>query len=167
MPVRVGSVYFMLLEKIGNDWSSVSSGRLHHFGFLAPVSRGDKYSEPIRNQPVRANGEAETRIIVSTAGQRALAEIMDRNGSPVSHQAVVESILRADRPTNVDLAVDRNVVPLGGSKPLQLLEHITYCAGWTFKYISSASPVGWASRLVQGAGNALKAAGSAISNLFK
>lgn len=133
-PVRVGPVYYMLLEKTGNDWSSVSSARVHHFGFLAPVSRGDKFSEPIRNQPVRANGEAETRIIVSTAGPRALAEVMDRNGSPRSHQAVVESILDADKPTNLPLAVDRNVIPLGGSKPLQLLEHVAFCSGFTFTY---------------------------------
>ena len=132
--VRIGSIYIMLLEKTGDDWSSVSSGKLHHFGFLAPVNRADRHSQPLRNQPVRAFGESETRILVSYCGQRATAEIMDRNGSPETHKEIVNSILVANHPTNIDIAVDRKVVPLGNSKPMQIVNHIGFCAGWKFVY---------------------------------
>lgn len=132
--VRIGSVYMMLLEKIGGDWSSVSSARLHHFGFLAPVNKFDKSSSPFRMQPVRVLGEAEIRILISYCGQVATAELLDRNGSPESHKEICKNILTANKPTNIDLCVDRNVVPFGGNKSLQLLKHILFVSGIEFKY---------------------------------
>lgn len=133
-PIRIGSVYMMSLEKIGDDWSAVSSGRLHHFGFLSPVNKTDKYSQPIRMQPVRAIGEAESRIFVSYCGQLATAELMDRNGSPLTHKTIVSNILKAPIPTNINQVVDRKEVPLGGSKPIQLATHVMYNAGIKFVY---------------------------------
>jgi hypothetical protein len=132
--VRIAPVYMMLLEKIGNDWSAVSSGRVHHFGFLTSVNRSDKHTQPLRSQPVRAIGESEARIFVSYCDQRAMAELMDRNCSPQSHKEICKSILTAEHPTNIAVAIDRKKFPLGGSKPIQLVNHIGYCAGWTFVY---------------------------------
>lgn len=133
--VRIGSVYMMLLEKIGDDWSSTSSGKIHHFGFLAPVNKSDKFAKPYRPQPVRVVGEAEARILASYCGPRATAEIMDRNGAPTSHKTIVENILKANKPTNIDNVVDRQLVPLGKSKPIQLIDHVMFCAGIKFSYL--------------------------------
>ena len=133
---RIGSVYMMLLEKIGDVWSSLSSGKLQHFGILSQLTRTDKHAQPTRNQPVKAIGETEGRIIVSYGGPKVIAELMDRNNNPETHKRMVWAILSADQPSNIDLLNDRKVYPFGGSKPIQLITHIAMCAGWKYKYTS-------------------------------
>ena len=133
-PVRIGSVYMMLLEKTGDDWAAVSSGKLQHFGILSQITRSDKYSSPTRNQPVRAWGESEGRIIASYAGEKAIAELMDRNNNPHTHKQIVSSILSADKPTNIEHVVDRSKLHYGGSKPLIIAKHVLECAGIRFVY---------------------------------
>jgi len=133
-PVRVGSMYIILLEKIGDDWTAVSSGKLQHFGVLSQVTNTDKYATPTRNQAIRAWGESEVRIGVSYVGPEFVADMMDRNNNPATHRMILESILEADKPTAIRMAVDRNVIPLGGAKPLQLVKHIAETGGWRFVY---------------------------------
>lgn len=128
--VRIGPVYMMLLEKIADDWSSVASGRLQHFGVLSPMTKSEKYAYPWRNSPVRTIGEAEARIFASYCGREAIAEMFDRSNNPLTHKHAVWNILSSDNPGNIDHLIDRNVMPLGGSKPLQLLKHFAMCAGW-------------------------------------
>lgn len=131
-PVRIGSVYIILLEKIGDDWTAVSSGKLQHFGVLSQVTNNDKNSQPTRNQAIRALGESEVRIYVSYAGGHVTADILDRNNNPATHKQILYNILGANKPTDIDLAVDRKKIPLGGAKPLQLVKHIAECGGWKF-----------------------------------
>lgn len=131
-PVRIGSVYIMLLEKTGDDWSSVSSGKVQHFGILAQLTRADKHTQPIRTSPIRAIGESEGRIFVSYAGQKAIAELMDRNNSPITHKKIVRTIIEAEKPTNIDHVVDRNVIKYNGTKPLSIVKHVLQCAGIKF-----------------------------------
>lgn len=132
--VRVGSVYFILLEKIGDDWTAVSSGKVQHYGVLSQVTNADKNSQPTRVQAIRALGESEVRIYISYAGPKITAEILDRNNNPASHKQVLQNILRADRPTDINVAVNRKEIPLGGSKPLQLVRHIGACGGWRLSW---------------------------------
>ena len=132
--IRVGSVYVILLEKTGDDWTAVSSGVLQHFGVLGPIPKSMKYTKPVRLQPVRAIGESEARIYVSYAGPDITADIMDRNNSAVSHGAMVDSILSADKPSNIEKGIDRSIFKLGGSKPLQIVKHVLECAGMEFIY---------------------------------
>jgi hypothetical protein len=133
-PVRIGSVYFMLLEKTGDDWAAVASAKLQHFGIISTITRSDKHSSPVRNQPVRAIGESEGRIFASYAGQAAIAEMMDRNNNPQTHKSIVESILTAPVPTNIPKVTDRKKIPYGGSKPLAIVNHVLQCAGIKFVY---------------------------------
>jgi DNA-directed RNA polymerase beta subunit len=132
--VRIGSVYIIMLEKIADDWTAVASGKLQHFGVLSQITSWDKYSSPSRNQAIRSMGESEVRIWVSFAGERVTADVMDRNNNPKTRRAVLDSILNADKPTNIEQVVDRRVVPYGGSKPLQLVKHMGMCGGWQFHY---------------------------------
>lgn len=136
LPVRISSMYMMLLEKIGDDWAAVSSGKLQHFGILSQLTKSDKYSQPTRNQAVRAIGETEARIFVSYCGQRLVAEIMDRNNNPTTHKSIVWNILNSPVPTNIEYVVDRNIIKYGGSKPLQLISHICQVGGFKFVYSS-------------------------------
>lgn len=136
-PVRIASTYIMLLEKTADDWTAVSSGMLQHFGVLAPIPKSFRHARPSRTQAIRAMGETESRIYASYVGPAITADIMDRNNSVTAHEAIVQSILEAPQPTNIDLAVDRKKVPLGNSRPLQIVRHVGSCAGWTFTYRKS------------------------------
>lgn len=136
-PVRIGSLYIMLLEKTGDDWTAVSSGMLQHFGVLAPIPKSMRHAKPSRTQAIRAIGETEARIYASYVGPEITVDILDRNNSVTSHEAVVDSILRAPYPTNIPNAIDRKTVPLGNSRPLQIVKHIGQCAGWEFVYRKS------------------------------
>jgi hypothetical protein len=143
-PVRIAPLYMMLLDKITDALSSVASGTLQHFGILSPVTRAQKYAFPHRNSPVRTIGESEGRIFASYCGKEAIAEMMDRNTSPTTHRHVVWNVLTADHPTNIPMAIDRNQIPLGGSKPLSLVRHVAMCGGWRMVYrpATKAKPLG-------------------------
>ncbi len=132
--VRIAPVYMMLLEKIADTWSAVSSGNLQHFGVLSPTTKAEKYAYPFKNSAVRTVGETEGRLHSAYGGRMAVAEIMDRNNNPLAHRSVVWNIMNAPKPGYIENAVDRSVVEFGGAKPLQLLNHITICSGWKFKY---------------------------------
>jgi DNA-directed RNA polymerase beta subunit len=133
-PIRISTLYMMLLEKIGDDWAAVSSGKLQHFGILSQLTKSDKYSQPTRNQAVRAIGETEARIFVSYCGQKLAAELMDRNNNPVTHKATVWNILDSKYPTNIGYVIDRNHIKLGGAKPIQLINHVFLTGGIRLKY---------------------------------
>lgn len=132
--LRIAPLYMVLLEKIGDDSSSVSSGKLQHFGVLSPTIKSEKHAYPFRNSAVKTIGETEGRIYASYTGVEAVAELMDRNNTPMTHKQIVKNILSADKPTNIENAVDRTVQPLGGAKPIQLVSHISLCAGVKFEY---------------------------------
>lgn len=133
-PVLIGSMYIILLEKTGDDWSAISSGRFQNFGVLAQQTRADKNSTPTRHQAVRGYGEAETRIVASYCGPEVVAEQMDRNNNPTTHAEITRNLFLAEHPTNVEDLVDRRVHPFGRSKPLQLVKHLLMCAGARFVY---------------------------------
>lgn len=132
--VRIGDVYFMLLEKTGDQRSAVSTAPLQQAGVLARMGPHDRYSVPVRSNPVRVLGEAEGRAIGAACGPEFACELIDRNTSHASMEAITRKILTAKTPTNIDEVVNRRVVPLGGSRPLQLLNHIGECAGWKLVY---------------------------------
>ena len=132
--VRVAPFYVMLLEKIADDWMAVSSAKAHHFGVLTPVIRAEKHSLPFSNTPVRFLGETEGRLMTGYSGPEAAAEMVDRSNSPPTRKQIVRSILNAPVPTNIEQSVDRNSIPLGGAKPIQLANHVLQCAGLQFVY---------------------------------
>lgn len=132
--IRIAPLYIMLLEKIADDWSSTSSGKLQALGVLTPATKSDKHSTPSRNTPVRTVGETEGRIFAGYCGREAIAEQMDRNNSPATHRYIYKTILNAEKPGNIPDAVNREHIPLGGIKPMQLINSISICAGWMSVY---------------------------------
>lgn len=128
-PVLIGSLYVILLEKTGGDWSGVSSSKLQHFGIPARVSNVDKYGTPGRNNPVRILGESEIRLLNATVGSDVSADLLDQSNSPATHKAIVNSILRSDKPMAEEQIIDRRYVPLGNSRSLLFVKHILECAG--------------------------------------
>lgn len=134
VPVRIGSMYVLLLEKTADDWSAVASAKVQHFGFLARIGKADKYSEPLRQQPIKGVGETEGRILAAYCGARTIAEIMDRNNNPTTHKEMVMQLLNAPNPTRIANIVDREKFPYGKSKPIQMLRHLLNCVGADLMY---------------------------------
>lgn len=132
--VRIAPLYLMLLDKIADDWSAVSSGRQQHFGVLSPMNKSEKFAFPFRNSPVRTIGETEGRIFAGYCGVEAIAEMMDRSNNPMTQRNMVWNILNSETPGHIDKVVDREFIPLGGSKPLQLVKHIFNVSGMGVVY---------------------------------
>lgn len=137
--VRIGPMYFMLLDKIADDWSAIATGRLQHYGVLSPQTRADKFTAPFRESPTRTLGEAEARIVAGYCGREAIAEMMDRSNNPLAQRNINYNILNAEFPTNIEHVVDRSYIPLGSTRPLQLVQHIFNCAGFHATYVPAAS----------------------------
>ena len=134
VPVAIGSVYCILLEKVGDDWSAVSTSKTQHNGVITHISPEDKNTTPTKEQATRVIGETELRMMLSYVGGEFSAEMHDRSSSPTTRQQVARTILKAPYPTRIAKVTDRNVNPLGYSKPLQLFREVAHCAGWEFVY---------------------------------
>lgn len=132
--VLIGSLYMLMLEKTGEDWSGVASVKTNHFGVAAKLNNFDRNTSPGRQQSVRALGESETRSYICTVGPEATMEILDQSNNPESHRVATETILKAPKPTAISKVVDRNVVPFGGARPVGFVEHLLGCLGMKFNY---------------------------------
>ena len=133
--IRIGSMYIMLLEKIADDKSAVASSKTQVHGALAPITKADKHQYPSREQSSRVFGETEVRIIASSIGGPAVADLMDKDNSHSTHKLVCETILTAKCPTNINKIVDRSIVKFGSHKPLGLARHYLACSGVQFYHI--------------------------------
>lgn len=134
--VLIGPIYTMILDKIADTWSAVSTGKLQHFGVLSPRTKADKTTLPFRETPVRTIGATEGRIFAAYAGREALAEQMDRSNSPRTQRNIAYNILAAANPGNIDEVVDREYIPYGNTRPIQLVSHIISAAGGRITYQS-------------------------------
>jgi hypothetical protein len=132
VPVLIGGIYVMLLEKIGNTQTAVASGKVQHYGVLAKVSALDKYTMPGRQSPGRIIGETEARLIAAFCGGNVVSELFDQTNNIRAHSFICETILRADIPTNIPAAIDRKLVPWDGGRALCLVKHFLECQGSRF-----------------------------------
>ncbi len=132
--IRIADLYMMLLDKIADDWSSVSISKLQHFGIISPQNKSEKFSYPYRNSPVRTMGESEGRVMVGYTPLENTAELLDRSNNPLTMRSMVQNILEAEVPTNIDRLIDRNKIPYGSNKPLQMINHIFNTAGFKISY---------------------------------
>lgn len=121
--------YYIVLEKTAEDgWMASSSSKRQVYGTTARLSNHDKYSSPGRINPVRS-GESEHRLLAATVGGEAVADKADFSNNPTAHKHGLRTILTADKPTNIDRVIDRNVIPVGGHRPLSYLRHLFECSG--------------------------------------
>lgn len=132
--VRIAPMYWMLLEKTGDTWSAVSFAKVQQYGFLAQINQSDRYSDPGRPQPIKGAGETEFRIIVSTCGQRAAAEIGDRNNAHRTRKRIHRMLITHETPGNIPLTVDRVAIPFGGHRAVQILHHVIGVGGLALRY---------------------------------
>lgn len=132
--VQIGVLYFMMIDKIGNSMSAVSSAKVNNFGF--PVKGGsnlDKFRYPHSLTPNKFIDETGGRILTSFMGPEAIADMMDLALNPNSHKAVIRSALESDKAFSM-YTIDRNTIPYGQTKSLQILRHIFRAGGMNFVY---------------------------------
>lgn len=132
--VRIAPMKWMLLEKTGDTWSAVDFAKVQQYGFLAQINNTDRHSTPGRPQPIKGAGETEFRIINSTCGQIASAELGDRNNNLRARKALHRSIMTHSTPGNIANAVDRNKIPYGNHRGVQILHHYLNCGGIALAY---------------------------------
>lgn len=131
-PVLIGPAYILLLEKTGSDWSGVDSAKLQHFGLPAKITNADKHGNPGRNNPIRNFGETEVRALTSILGNDAVVYMMNLSTSPVAHKEHLRNLMSADKPTDIEEAVDPAKIPAGGNRALMFVRHILECSGIHF-----------------------------------
>lgn len=135
--VLIGPLYMMLLEKIGDDWSSVASVKVQQFGLPSKLNNSDRASTPGRETAIRSFGESETRSYNCTVGPIPTLELLDQTNNPQAHNAVINSLLTERFPSNVERAVDRDKIPYGNSRPVNLFDHLLECCGIALRYSPS------------------------------
>ena len=132
-PVAIDTKYMMLLDKTGEDWSTTSIAKRQHHGLVVQLGRADKYLNPYRESPVRF-GESEFRAFAAFMDPDMVAELSDRTNSLYSSEEINNTIMSAERPTDIDCVVDRKKVPRGNGRPLRLMKHLLMCGGIEFRY---------------------------------
>lgn len=135
--VLIGPLYMMLLEKIGDDWSSVASVKVQQFGLPSKLNNSDRSSTPGRETAIRSFGESETRSYNCTVGPVPTLELLDQTNNPQSHKAVIEALLSSEFSSNIERAVDREKIPYGNSRPVNLFDHLLECADIRLVYAPS------------------------------
>lgn len=138
-PVMIGSLYIIMLEKTGDDWSACDSGLRQQFGVISLLSPNMRRALPWRNQAVRVIGEAESRTYVSYGGAEITTDILDRSGNLDSHMTICANILSSEQPTNIYKVIDRRIHMLGNNRALQIVKHLAYVGGWKMRF-SRANP---------------------------
>jgi hypothetical protein len=133
--VLIGKVYMFILDKPASEWSATSTARLQHFGILSSVTKSEKFAYPFRNSPTRLSGETESRIFACYTGAETIAEMFDRTNNPITRRNIVMRLLEADNPSRIERVVDRSVVPLGASRPIQIVKHVFMCCGFESQYL--------------------------------
>lgn len=131
--IRMGKLYFLVLEKIANDYSAVSSSRVNNFGFpIRTNNRIDKFKYPHSLAPTKTLGETEVRIITSYTPPETIAELVDQNLSLTTHKQIIKKILESEVAFDGNLHLDRTANPYGNSKSLAVLKHMFNASGFDF-----------------------------------
>lgn len=132
LPILIGSMYMLLLDKLANTYSAVASPRFQHHGIPAKVSAMDKYSAPGRSNPLRVFGETEFRILTCVGAGPAAVDMHDQSNNPSTQREVVRSIHQAGNPMQIPEVVDRKKNPYGYARPHLYINHNLACAGVRF-----------------------------------
>lgn len=131
---RIAPIPIMLLDKIADSWLSVDTGKHSNFGILTAMNRPDKYTRPWRRTPSRVVGETEGRLYCNYGGQAFVAELLDRNGNIATQREIARNILHSENPMQIEKIVDRQKIPFGNTRPLQILNQFFYCLGIKMVY---------------------------------
>lgn len=127
--VLIGSVYMIVLEKTGEDWSAVSSPKLSHYGTTARLTNLDRNESPVRLQATKSLGETEVRALSAAMDPVEFADILDALNNPQVHKQQHRAVITADNPSDIESSTDREAIPVGGHRPANFVNHIFQSSG--------------------------------------
>lgn len=127
--VLIGSLYILLLEKIGDDWGATSIPKRQHHGIPGKLTDTDKLSLPWREQSFKIFGESEARLLLGTLQPEFVGAMMNFPNSPAMCMEVAQRILTADKPANMDYAMDYSKHVDVSGRSLQYFNHILETSG--------------------------------------
>lgn len=133
--IQVGVLYFMFLEKIANSYSAVSSSKVNNFGFPVKGANIDKPKYQHSQNPNKFMDETGTRILVSYLGEKAVADMVDLALNPSSHKALIRKMLESKGGYNNDEDINREDIPYGQTKSLQILNHVLTATGFSIDFV--------------------------------
>ena len=130
--VIIGSMYIMVLEKTGTDWSAVGSVRHQHHGVPAKLTLKDRTAGPWREQSGRALAEAEIRAANAAVDGLIVSDLAEMPNNPEMQRHIARNILTAPQPTNIESVVDWSKTKRGYSRALLFVKHLLECMGIWF-----------------------------------
>lgn len=133
--VRIGQLYILMLEKIANTYSGVSSAKVNNFGFPVKSTNLDKHKYPHSLTPTKTVSETEGRIIASMAEPEMISELFDLTLNTTSHKLLVKSILESDKAFDPTFNIDRDQNPYGNTRSLAIMKHMFTAAGFDYEHV--------------------------------
>lgn len=130
--VMIGEMYFIRLDKLGEDWAAVSSPKMSAHGTPSKLTSNDKYSNPGRTQSTRFWGESEMRLGEAYVGSEPVAEQLDRTNNAIKHEHILKQIHRSLGPMDIKDVLGCQDYPRGDGRPLQFINHMIECYGARF-----------------------------------
>lgn len=121
-PVKISSLYYIMLDKFGDDISSQSFPRLNIFGLPTSLSKHERARDFYRATLNRNVGETEGRLFVNQRGGAAAVRALALANGPELMAKAVKRIIRADNP----FTIEQLVLPgeEKGNHSLQVIENI-------------------------------------------
>jgi hypothetical protein len=130
--VLIGSMYMMVLEKTGTDWSAVGSVRHQHHGVPAKLTQKDRTAGPWKEQSGRSLAEAEIRSANAAVDTMIVSDLAEMPNNPEMQRHIARKILTSPQPMNIDSVVDWSKTKRGYSRALLFVKHLLECMGIWF-----------------------------------
>lgn len=128
-------LYYLRLEKVGNNWASTSIPKRQQHGIISKLSANTKDSLPYRAQSIRIAGETEVRLLMAAANPAYVGSLLQLANNNVMCNDAVLTILRAENPARIPELIDYSYLPYYKSRALERIEHFLYCYGLKLDYI--------------------------------
>lgn len=132
MKGKIATKPMLLLEKHPEVIVCSTSLRQHH-GQPATTTKLDRTQHQIKKQSSRGISETEGQLYTCTAGPLFTAESFDRTANVATNAMIVDNLLAAIAPTNVECLVNRMEIPLGNSNMISLLKNKFNSMGFDLK----------------------------------
>lgn len=100
-PIPITSVYYIMLDKFGEDISSQSTPKLNIFGLPTSLSKHERSRNFYRAQLNRNVGETEGRLFINQKGGAAAVRALTLANSPEMLEVAIERIMRAPNPFTI------------------------------------------------------------------
>lgn len=131
---KIAMKTMVILEK-HPDIIAVSTSLRQHHGQPATTTKLDRTQHQVKKQACRGISETEGQLYTCTAGPKFTAESFDRTANVTTNAAIVDALLSAVAPTNVECLVNRMEIPLGNSNTLSLLKNKFSAMGFSMKQV--------------------------------